>query len=348
MAIEKLSLPVDETSASLMKQVRNTSISRVDNAQERIWSRKLISLLQGTAFPGSLTTFIRTLWLFSYSDISTFVVPDTAFGVLGALSGPRLTTNSSPDTIAILSRLPVAALYIWLNVLVFELANQRLPEAVIEDALNKPWRPLPNGLITPVQTRRFLMGVLPVILGISYFMGVWKETSLLFTLTWMYNDLKGGDENFIVRNIIIGAAFAVYNEGALRIACGPGQVPTKEAYIWTAVVSGVIFSTMHVQDMQDQDGDRAKGRHSAPLILGDYVARWTVAVPVVLWSFICPFMWDIGILGWVSPIAVGSVIAVRELWLREPVADHNTWVLWACWLSCLYLLPFLKEKVSFL
>lgn len=295
-----------------------------------------------------MATFLRTLWLFSYSDISTFVVPDTAFGVLGALSGSHLTTNSSPDHVAILIRAPLAALYIWLNVLVFELANQRLPESVIEDSLNKPWRPLPNGRITPVQTRRFLMCVLPVILEISYLMGVWKETSLLFTLTWMYNDLKGGDENFIVRNLIIGAAFAVYNEGALRIACGTGYVPTKDAYIWTAMVSVVIFTTMHVQDMQDQEGDRAKGRHSAPLILGENVARWTVAVPVVFWSFVCPFMWNIGILGWVPPITVGSVIAVRELWLRDPRSDHNTWVLWACWLSCLYLLPVLAEYAPLL
>lgn len=300
------------------------------------------------AFPGSPTTFLRTLWLFSCSDISTFVVPDTAFGILGAISGKLLTTNPSPDIIHILLRIPKVAFYIWINVLVFELANQRLPEAVIEDKLNKPWRPLPNGRITPVQARRFLLSVLPLFLLISYWMGVWKETSILFILTYMYNDLKGGDENFIVRNMIIGAAFAFYNEGALRIACGPGHYPTTDGYFWTCVVSAVIFSTMHVQDLQDQEGDRAKGRSSAPIVLGDNAARWTVSVPIIFWSIICPLIWDIGILGWVPSAVVGSIVAVRELWLRDPESDHKTWVLWACWLSCLYFVPVFKERVSFL
>ncbi|KAF4628188.1 hypothetical protein G7Y89_g9964 [Cudoniella acicularis] len=275
--------------------------------------------------PSLIARFPKLLWLFSKSDISTFVVPDTAFGIFGALSGTLLTTNSSPDLISTLLRTPLVAGFIWFNVLVFELANQRLPESIIEDRLNKPWRPLPNGLITPVQTRRFLLAVLPIFLGISVGMGVWRETSILFTLTYMYNDLKGGDEDFIVRNLIIAAAFGVYNEGALRIASGPGHAPTTLGFTWTAIVSCIIFSTMHVQDMQDQEGDLAKGRRSAPIVLGDWVARWTVAIPVTFWSVFCPLYWDTSILGWVLPIVVGSIIAVRELWLREPEADHTTW-----------------------
>ena len=86
---------------------------------------------------------------------------------------------------SILTRTPLVAFFIWINVLVFELANQRLPDSIVEDSFNKPWRPLPNGLISSLQARRLLLTVLPIFLGMSYSMGVWKETSLLFTLTWM-------------------------------------------------------------------------------------------------------------------------------------------------------------------
>ena len=275
------------------------------------------------------------------------MIPDTAFGILGALSGSLLTSNASPNVAAIFARTPLVSLFIWINLLVFDLANQRLPESIIEDRFNKPWRPLPNGLISAVQTRRLLLSVLPFVLGISYFMGVWKETLLLFTLTWMYNDLKGGDEDFIVRNIIIGAAFGFYNEGALRIACGAGYSATDTGFQWIVIISCIIFSTMHVQDMRDQVGDLAKSRRSAPIVLGDWVARWTIAVPVVFWSLLCPFYWNVPIVGWVLPVGAGSLIAIRELCYREPQADQSTYVMWTGWLSCLYLLPIIKNLETF-
>ena len=89
--------------------------------------------------PFSLAPFLVTLWLFTESGFATFVVPDTAFGIFGAIAGPLLTTNSSPDPKIILSRLPQVVLFNLANLLIFDLANQRHPTAVIEDALNKPW-----------------------------------------------------------------------------------------------------------------------------------------------------------------------------------------------------------------
>lgn len=286
-----------------------------------------------------MTHILKVLSLFAESDMLTFVVPDTLFGILGALSGPLLTTNSTPNALMILTRTPHVVLFVWINLLVFDIANQRLPKSIIEDSVNKPQRPLPRRLITPVQTRRLLLTIVPLILGASYYMTVWQETSLLFILTWMYNDLEGGDENCIVRNEIIAAAFGLYHEGALRLACGPEHVLNCRGFSWTAVISGVIFSTMHVQDMKDQAGDLAKGRRSVPIVFGDRFARWTIAVPVAFWSLFCPLYWGVGIIGWLLSVGVGFVVAIRELMCRSRDADRLTWVIWAGWLSALYLLP---------
>ena len=269
----------------------------------------------------------------------------TAFGILGALSGPLLTTNSSPDPLPILTRIPLVVLFTFLNVLVFELSNQRQPAAIIEDKVNKPFRPLARGLISPAQTRNLLLAVLPLGLGVTYFMGVWKETSLQFILAWMYNDLEGG-EHWIGRNAIIAAAFGVYDEGALRIACGRGHAPTGTGFVWTAIISAVILSTMHVQEMKDQVGDLARGRRTLPIIFGDNFARWTIVVPVAFWSLFCPLYWDMSLFGWVLPIGMGFVTAVHLLRFRDPKADWTSWILWANWLSCLYMLSFLKNPAA--
>lgn len=80
----------------------------------------------------------HTLWLFTVSDHKTIVLPWSAFGVLSALSGPAVTTNQEPALADILRQAPAVVLWTWLNILVFTVANQRLPESVIEDQLNKP------------------------------------------------------------------------------------------------------------------------------------------------------------------------------------------------------------------
>ena len=73
---------------------------------------------------------LEIFWLFSQSDFFTFVLPNTAFGILGALSGSRLTTDENVSVGSVLQRIPLVILFNWSNVFIFDLANQRLPESV--------------------------------------------------------------------------------------------------------------------------------------------------------------------------------------------------------------------------
>lgn len=282
---------------------------------------------------------LQIFWLSTKSDFWTFVIPDTAFGVFGALAGPVLTTNNATSFPAILIRIPSVLAWNWLNLLVFDLANQRSPDSVAEDSLNKPWRPIPAGHVTPVQMRRLLLAVLPVVLAINFSLGAWQETSLLFALTWMYNDLRGGDDSFILRNMIISLAFGLYNGGSLRVACGAGNTLHESGYCWIIIVSAVIFSTMHIQDLKDIAGDQARNRQSAPLVLGDGVTRWTIAGPILAWSVLCPLYLRVGMLAFALPVTIGTYVAFRTLWMRGPQADCTSWYIWAFWLISLYTLP---------
>jgi 4-hydroxybenzoate polyprenyltransferase len=297
--------------------------------------------------PFALPTLAKTLWLFTESDFATFVVPDTLFGIFAALSGPLLTDNDSPDLLEVLARLPHIALWNWLNLLIFDLANQRHPESVIEDTINKPWRPVPSGRISIAQTRRLLLFALPVVLGINYHLGAWEETTLLFTLTWMYNDLGGGDDGFIVRNTIIAVAFSQYNKGALRIATRTGYSVSPRTWQWLAMTSGVIGTTMHIQDMKDQEGDQAKNRRTAPLVLGDGPARWTIAIPTAIWSIACPAFWQLDFLAYALPVGVGMIIVFRILLFRGFVADKRTWWLWTAWTGIIWMIPLFKDYTVF-
>ena len=282
---------------------------------------------------------IRTLWLFVESDFATFAIPDTLFGVFGAPSGSLLTTNRFPTIGDVLLRGLVALLYNFSNLLTFDLANEGRPDAALEDSINKPWRPVPTGRISVDQTRRLLLWTLPVVLGVNFLLGCWQETALLFMLTWMYNHLGGGEDGFVSRNIIIGAAFGLYNAGSLQIAAGFDHTITSYGYKWIVLFSSVILTTMHVQDMKDQVGDVAKGQRTCPLVLGDWVARWTIAVPVALWSVVCPRFLAVSLYGYLVPCGVGALIVSRILVFNGKAHDRKTWQLWKAWTALLYVLP---------
>lgn len=259
--------------------------------------------------------------MFTESDFITLVIPAATFGLFGAIANPEFHGM-------LVVRTGQALLFVWTNLLVFNLANQGTEAAVLEDKINKPWRPIPSGRITIDQTITLLLCCIPLVLGLSWCMDVGVESSLLIHLTWIYN--QGGGEHWFVRNVILSAAFGLFNSGSARLT---GYIN----YEWTALVSVVILTTMQVQDLKDQDGDRLRGRKTLPLVIGD-VARWTVAVPLVLWSIVCPWFLGCTIWGYVMA-GSGIVVAMRVLWSEE---DKLTWKCWAGWLILLYALPVMR------
>ena len=82
--------------------------------------------------------------------------------------------------------------------------------------------------------RRLLLAALPSVLIIHLILGAWQETSLLFGLTWMYNDIQGGNDRFILRCMIISLAFGLYNGGSLRVACGAEHTLRENGFHWIA------------------------------------------------------------------------------------------------------------------
>ena len=156
----------------------------------------------------------------------------------------------------------------------------------------------------------------------------------------MYNDLDGANENFIIRNLINGFAHAAYSSGAARVASGAQHLNTT-GNIWLGVVGCVIFSTLQVQDLKDAEGDRARGRSTAPLVLGDGGARWSIAVPVVGWSVFCCAFWAVGWCGWVVVGGLGAGVVVGLAGGGGREKDRGTWRLWSAWMMGIYVLPVL-------
>ncbi|RDA86104.1 hypothetical protein CP532_1167 [Ophiocordyceps camponoti-leonardi (nom. inval.)] len=287
------------------------------------------------------------IWALTESDWATFVIPCTMFGLLGAPSlasgpAPSLASGPAPASTQVLGRLPSVLVFNWSNLLSSNMANQRSPESVAEDRVNKPHRPLVTGLIGSSEgLRRAMFVSVPLTLGLSHWLGAGQQAMAIHVLVWLYNDLKGMDD-FIVREVLLAVSYAVFNAGSLQLAAGSQARISRTGMAWLVVVSGIILTTMQVQDLKDQEGDRLRERRTLPLVLGEKLSRGSIAVSVCLWSIVCGRFWALSTRGIVVLLLIAGFVAWRVLTRRRSRdEDRRSWQLWCGWLMCVYTLPFI-------
>lgn len=293
--------------------------------------------------PGSLATYIHNFYLITKSDHATILYPGTYFAFVSALAGPVLITGSSPTLASILINVFKSLIWLYFNVLIIGLSNQRLPSSVLEDRENNPWRNIPAGRMTSEQYRRILLVVIPLALGVSWYLESVSETAMLIILNYMYNDMEGADEHFVIRNLFNVLGYFHFEVGALRIAYGPQAALNTTAYIWLVILGAVMFSTISIQDLKDQKGDKLRGRRSLPLVFGDLFTRWTVVLFVLLWSMVCPLFFQAAWWTYIGTVAVGIWVAATVIQPKDVSNDKLAFKRWSVWVMTLYSLPLTKN-----
>lgn len=295
---------------------------------------------------------IYTLFLFIKSDIKTTIIPQTFFAISAFLSADKTALSfTNLSTSNVLVRLALMELWIVSLLLLFNLANQRLSDSIMEDRLNKPWRPLPSGRLTPQQATSFLRTYMPLVIGMSSLIGDYKACLAFIAAVWYYNDLDASGAGPVVRNLANAAGIACWNWGSLVVLhrkgllwLGPEQIQPLDVVPmrWLVMTSAVIATTIHAQDFPDIEGDASRGRKTVPLLYGQTVARWSLAVPVALWSVVCPLFCHVAleaIAMWALTICLGSSIIFFSMKKPSPSSDKMIWTLWCAWIVSVYALP---------
>ncbi|KAK1981747.1 UbiA prenyltransferase family [Colletotrichum cereale] len=267
------------------------------------------------------------------------LVPILALGILTAIIGHPLTTTTTSASI-IFSNLPQLLLWLWLNILILSIANQRNPSSILEDSVNKPWRPIAAERISADEARYLLLAAIPltVVLGIKF--GVGNETLACICASSYYNDLGGADEHFLIRQFINGLAYPVYGVAALKLAAGIGAGEILfAAYEWLGLLGFVVGTTIQIQDLKDYEGDKMRERHTFPVVLGDFFTRASVCVGILFWSIVCTAYWNSSASACVVVFISGLIVIARVLYVREPKADRLSFILWTWWVMELFVLP---------
>ena len=282
---------------------------------------------------------MHTIFLFTASDLKTIVLPSTAFGIIGCYS--RLTQDPSMPGQAALQRIPHVLLWTWLNLLPFNISNQRKPSAIEEDLINKPWRPLPSGRLTPRQATALMLIFYTLALAVSVYLHASRPCLFLMALGWWYNDCNGA-ENCGTRNLINAAGYLSFTYGAFEVAVGSQAHLNETACRWFLLIGMIIFSTIQIQDIPDQEGDRARGRKTIPLVIGDMPARWSIALLLPFWSLLAPAFWQLGAVVYLLPLMLSVLISMRVLRQRAVADDKISFRMWNAWILTVYVLPIMR------
>jgi len=194
----------------------------------------------------------------------------------------------------------VGVCFIWgaLSLWFVDVPNQIL--GVEEDRINKPWRPLAAGLVTPTgMWVRWVLGTL-LYLELSW----WFIRVMPWTIGWMalmavYIFTPWLHRTWFGKNLIfVSGTFVNEFGGALAIAGQPLDARTWMFLGWTSFWGSVVYL---IQDFRDAEGDLKMQRRTLPVLLGNATATKRVAASTFLVAVVNGlFYWRFGVPAWWS------------------------------------------------
>jgi 4-hydroxybenzoate polyprenyltransferase len=271
-------------------------------------------------------------WSFIRRDMFVSLVPGILFSTTALINYP------ADSFLELLTVLVKDVIYFWLCITTFCLSNQI--NGVEEDRLNKPERPLVVGLVTieQAQTRWYIAMVLFSLFGLI-------TGTLGWALTWQIGcilyEYFGGARHWYFKTFLGGIGVTSEVGAAWQLA--QREIPPV-TWTWIMIVGLYLIVLLAVQDFRDMAGDRALGRKTMPLLFGEMPSRYIVAAcfmgyPLLVHYFLMqPAGLTPMVLFW--DLLLGGCtwgLAGRTLCLRNPQADHKTYVLYTV-LLCLYLM----------
>ncbi|OAX32523.1 hypothetical protein K503DRAFT_870110 [Rhizopogon vinicolor AM-OR11-026] len=280
--------------------------------------------------PGFAVTTVRstlhhceTAWLFTKSDFKTIVLPVMTFA---SVLSPR------HDPLA----LSCSLCWLWLQLFQGNVSNQSY--AAGEDALNKPWRPMPSGRISVKNARALRWALMVFCLGYSSLFSInVLMTSALFTVLVIVHDDLGLGGHPIGKSLLNVGAYVCFEYGSTLILSGRSSLDRTS--VTALLCSGlVILGTIHVQDFEDFSGDRAAGRRTLPIVAPEGSRIYTLCV-LPLTSLVLAYFWSLGYLCSVLFVSMGCGIGFRCFLVRDEAGDKITYRLYNVWLMGAHLLP---------
>ncbi|KAJ7064403.1 UbiA prenyltransferase family [Mycena belliarum] len=266
--------------------------------------------------------FLKTLLLFSKSDVAPILAPSLAVAMV--LAGPT-------DLPAFFT----GFLWLELHLLTFEIKNQIT--GLEEDRLSKPDRPIVAGRISSAAAEILYLCVGTISVLYSVYHRVLLCSVIYMAAIICYNE-GGMSRNWFLKSFLGSLGYVCYCWGT-TVIFDHGK-PLSRISVLAVAISGLLHTTTgHAQDFRDRPGDAAIGRKTLPLLLPARVARWSLALLMSLWTVALIRLWA-------PPLAVSALLALlcctsAAKFIRDHSveADRNSYWFYNMWLITAHMLP---------
>ncbi|KAF0510695.1 UbiA prenyltransferase [Gigaspora margarita] len=225
----------------------------------------------------------------SISDWTTTIIP-TSFMLIGAFYVRLFSSIATPiddfSTIETMKhfgfpRLLKIVLYFTTFVMVANWHNQLNNKE--EDLINKPHRPIPSGLITVegARCRTIIISIIHPIVG--YFVGGFASLfGALLWLGWVTLYMKFDiHANALSKNLYTAFGSWIQLATTYHLVVGTelniNEWWDNEPSMFNLSIFFLFLTTIHIQDLGDQDGDTLVNRKTLPLLIGDVICRLLTA-----------------------------------------------------------------------
>lgn len=222
--------------------------------------------------PLNVTGELRIIWKFINNDIKDTIAPSLiAFFTSWFFCDNRLSLLP----FCLVNSIVYAVLYI----LTFCMLNQ--VNSVEEDTINKPYRPLPSGLITRRQTWIRIIIYSMLFLCFAAFLHIFWISVAWQIVTYFLN-VFGGSNHWITKNLVGMTVGTFLLLAAQWEIASPGERVDMSTVLYWSFISLWAGFALPIQDFRDVKGDRQMGRKTLPLAIGDKNGRNLMAVEYIL------------------------------------------------------------------
>jgi len=264
-------------------------------------------------------------WRYIRHNFSATVIPGSLFTLASVISAGKA---GIPALLAVLSSL----LFFFFYVYAFD-TNAQSGDMETEDTMNKPDRPLPAGLVTRegalFRSRVGVLGLLGI--GLAFGVSLWSVVWIISAGIYLFAPI-GKHWAWKNANIAIGT-FAMLM-AAWSIGGGDPAFGLSWSF-WTALICYPLIS---IQDFRDVEGDRAIGRNTLPMAIGDRACRvlmvfcYALAPIYIHFTMFAPF--GMNQARWAAEIPPTVVLLFIAAWMpfaRSPRAMHRIYMFMPIW-----------------